>query len=517
MRKIVRTQVVTCIPAAQYLRMSTDDQQYSIDNQKAGICEYAARHGFNVVQTYEDSGKSGLVLNHRAGLLKLLQDVLSGKVSYKAILVYDISRWGRFQDADESAYYEFICKNAGVPVHYCAEQFPNDETLSSTLTKALKRSMAAEFSRELGEKVFKGKSRLAQLGFWEGGEAGYGYQRLMVSADGKPKQKLKLGEHKSLTTDRITLIPGNKREIKTVRHMFKIAAQSRLGTTEIARSLNRGGMLFQGHPWSNVQVKNVLTNPKYAGWNVWARRSQKLGGKLTAVPPENWIRKPGAFHPLVDQATFDRVQINLLRRADRDWSDEELTRRLKRLLAAKGRLSEGIIRGARAMCSPNTLRRHFGRSRDIYERVDYRPPFMDFFKGARAEPSMRLRRELVERIRAMFPQHVQVTQQRMRTRSILWLDDNFYVAVLLCKRNGGSKREYREAHWIVSPNPSEYDYITLVCRLNAASDAILSFHVFPRMNLIFRRSRKGDPWLATGRHLKTLSEFYSVVKTFRRA
>jgi hypothetical protein len=31
------------------------------------------------------------------------------------------SRWGRFQDADESAHYEFLCKSAGIPVHYCAE------------------------------------------------------------------------------------------------------------------------------------------------------------------------------------------------------------------------------------------------------------------------------------------------------------------------------------------------------------------------------------------------------------
>ncbi|MEO6246527.1 MAG: hypothetical protein ABIQ12_13930 [Opitutaceae bacterium] len=27
---------------------------------------------------------------------------------------YDVSRWGRFQDADESGYYEYICKRAGI-------------------------------------------------------------------------------------------------------------------------------------------------------------------------------------------------------------------------------------------------------------------------------------------------------------------------------------------------------------------------------------------------------------------
>ena len=77
------------------------------------------------------------------------------------ILVYDVSRWGRFQDSDEAAAYEFLCKNAGIPVHYCAEQFSNDGTQPSSIMKALKRTMAAEFSRELSVKVFDGHKRLA--------------------------------------------------------------------------------------------------------------------------------------------------------------------------------------------------------------------------------------------------------------------------------------------------------------------------------------------------------------------
>jgi DNA invertase Pin-like site-specific DNA recombinase len=121
------------IPAAQYLRMSTEHQQYSVKNQAAAIQEYAYVHGFAVVRTYEDSGRSGLLLKRRAGLQELLADVVSGKPDYAAILVYDVSRWGRFQDADEAAHYEFLCKQAGIPVHYCAEQFANDGTVSRSI------------------------------------------------------------------------------------------------------------------------------------------------------------------------------------------------------------------------------------------------------------------------------------------------------------------------------------------------------------------------------------------------
>jgi len=152
------------IPAAQYLRMSTEHQQYSLQNQSTAIQKYAEARGLQIVRTYSDVAKSGLVLRHRPGLQQLLRDVV-GTPAYRAILVYDVSRWGRFQDTDESAHYEFLCKSAGVPVHYCAETFSNDGTFPSLIMKTLKRTMAAEFSRELGVKVLEGQKRLAGLGF----------------------------------------------------------------------------------------------------------------------------------------------------------------------------------------------------------------------------------------------------------------------------------------------------------------------------------------------------------------
>ena len=106
---------------------------------------------------------------------------------FKSILVYDVSRWGRFQDADESAYYEYICRQAGVAVHYCAEQFENDGSPVSTIVKGVKRAMAGEYSRELSSKVFQGACRLVKLGFRQGGTAGYGLRRMLVDANGAKK------------------------------------------------------------------------------------------------------------------------------------------------------------------------------------------------------------------------------------------------------------------------------------------------------------------------------------------
>ena len=91
--------------AAQYVRMSTEHQQYSTNNQADKILEYAQHRNIEIVRTYADEGKSGLSIGGRASLQKLIADVESGAADFELILVYDVSRWGRFQDADESAYY----------------------------------------------------------------------------------------------------------------------------------------------------------------------------------------------------------------------------------------------------------------------------------------------------------------------------------------------------------------------------------------------------------------------------
>ena len=85
--------------------MSTEHQQYSMLNQADVIREYAKRRGFEIVKTYADEGKSGLNVAGRESLQRLLSDVQESRADFDVILVYDFSRCGRFQDADDSAYY----------------------------------------------------------------------------------------------------------------------------------------------------------------------------------------------------------------------------------------------------------------------------------------------------------------------------------------------------------------------------------------------------------------------------
>jgi len=359
------------VPAAIYVRMSTEHQQYSIENQSAAIRIYAENHGFTVVRTYSDPARSGLLLKNRRRLRDLLKDVADGKTDYKAILVYDVSRWGRFQDTDEAAHYEFLCKSAGVPIHYCAETFVNDGSLPSSIMKALKRVMAGEYSRELGVRVLGAHKRLAELGFKQGGLPGYGFRRLLVSKDRTPKQLLAHGEKKSIATDRVTLVPGPVCEIEEVREIFRKFTVDRWSLTAISRDLDQRGVpgVLNGR-WNHSTVARLLSHPKYIGCNVFNRVSERLGSAPVRVPRSDWIICPGAHEGIVDVKTFGLAQEILASQTIRK-TDEQILQGLRSLLAARGKLSNRIIDKSDGMPCTRTFWHRFGGLRRACELIGY--------------------------------------------------------------------------------------------------------------------------------------------------
>jgi DNA invertase Pin-like site-specific DNA recombinase len=80
------------IRAAQYVRTSTEHQQYSTENQSDVLREYAKKRGFEIVRTFIDAGKSGLHIDGRDELNELIADVQSGAADFGAILVTDRGR-----------------------------------------------------------------------------------------------------------------------------------------------------------------------------------------------------------------------------------------------------------------------------------------------------------------------------------------------------------------------------------------------------------------------------------------
>jgi DNA invertase Pin-like site-specific DNA recombinase len=495
---------MTTIPAAQYLRMSTEHQQYSAENQSLVISQYATNQGFSIVRTYSDPARSGLWLKNRAGLRELLRDVATGEVSYRAILVYDVSRWGRFQDTDESAHYEFLCKSAGIPVHYCAEPFPNDGSMFSLITKNLKRLMAAEYSRELGTKVLAGQKRLAQLGFKQGGSPGYGFRRLLLSSDRKPKQALASGERKSIATDRVVLIPGPANEVEVVRKIFRMFAIERRSIRAIVKDLNSTGIPFQNNrPWRHHVLSRMLSHPKYIGCNVFNRETMRLGSHRLTHTKADWVLVPDAHQGIVDPAVFAKTQ-NILENLTIRKADEVILESLRSVLCSEGRLSAKIIEAAPGMVSLSTLANRFGGLRQTYRLLGYDP-----LRQTPVRCSARLLREqLLSELEAMFPDELSVVSGG-KWRSWLKLRDGLIVRVFVA-RMATSKS------WRVDASKLEQQSITLLARVNAQATGFRDFYILPKIEKKHLWVQVNDSRLEEGIRLSDLSQLCKSVLLLAR-
>lgn len=361
----------------QYLRMSTEHQRYSLENQAAANALYAEARGLEIVRTYTDSGRSGLTLRGRDGLKSLLADTLSGSPGFSRVLVYDVSRWGRFQDPDQSAHYEFLCRDAGVEIEYCAEQFANDGSLFGTLAKSLKRIMAAEYSRELSAKVSQGQRRAAAKGLWQGGPARFGFRRQLIEEDGTPIAILRRGQRKSLTTQRVVLIPGPEEELEVVRSIFRTYAAGAL-PQEIAERLRaEEAPRWLSQAWSTSMVRRILSDEQYTGTQITSKTYSASVGVRRKNLSRDWIRKTGAFQPTVERALFDAVQLKRKgRHSIRDTPEKRqaLLDALTLLLKQQGRLNIANISASPTTPSPTTYKHAFGGLNAAYQLIGYTHP-----------------------------------------------------------------------------------------------------------------------------------------------
>jgi DNA invertase Pin-like site-specific DNA recombinase len=493
------------IPVAQYLRMSTDYQEYSLENQRAALALYASEHGMTIVQTYSDPGCSGLELKRRPGLRQLLQDVVS-KPLFQAVIVYDVSRWGRFQDPDEAAHYEFVCKSVGIPVHYSSELFVNDGSPASVLLKQLKRTMAGEYSRELGVKVYAGAKRLVEMGHKMGGTAGFGLRRCLVSADGR-RQVLEKGQRKTQTTDRVALVPGPASEVKIVREMFQLVAERGFRPGGIVRLLNsRGIRNSDGKLWAHQSVTWILTNPKYTGINVWGRTTSRLHTKVRSVPQNDWVSRDGAFEPLIDRALFDRVQHCLAHRTVRQ-SNDELLEDLRKLWKKKGKLSKQLVASSDLTPCPYTYVHRFGGLVAAYELIGYKVKRDSNAKLLHRNYWNRLRDELLTSFQTALPNRVRIVRLINLKKSMLLIDGSIPCTVIICP---AQITAYGQRRWLIRTSKSEQYYPSLLCVLDSDNSRISRMYLCPPAGRTHDfTKRECDPWFGENIRIRSIDQLCS--------
>lgn len=347
--------------AAAYVRMSTDHQELSIGLQMTAIQAYADAQDMELVAVYEDAAKSGLEIKNRAGMKRLLRDVMEEPRTFDVVLVYDVSRWGRFQDIDAAAYYEYTCRMHGAAVIYVKEMFGTAHDPMTALLKTLKRAMAAEYARELGVKCRDGQDRAIQLGFQVGPLPLIGLTRVAVDRLGN-RRLLGRRQHKGAQSDRVAWIHGPQWEVELVRRIFTMYADERGSIKSVARQLQfEDHRTAEGKRFTQGAVSNVLRNEAFAGNFVWGKKSSTARKK-----PHRETRANAVIEPIVSRELWEAVQKKLHRRRFQRRDQAQLLAALGQRLRENPTLSQ-IDLEATGLASKETYARAFGSFRAALE------------------------------------------------------------------------------------------------------------------------------------------------------
>ena len=354
------------IPAAIYLRRSTDRQEKSLGDQRREIVRYASEFGFDIVAEFVDDGVSGTSGETRQGFLSMLEKAQSPGRPWSYVLVWDIKRFGRMS-SDEVGYYRWLFKQAGVEIIYTSEGFTGSS--ADKFLRFFKQEAARDESATLSKAVIRGLVSLADQGWWPGGMAPYGYDlgyfdrsgllfqivrntdegdKLILDAEANPVRTVRRGQKvKGSDTEHVRLLPSTPARVDVIQRIFAwYAGGANLGFKSIADRLNREGVISpKGKGWAMSSIRVIIMNPVYIGRVVWNRRRM---GKFHRIAdrreverdgcgkrrlkwnaPQDWLVYENAHEPLVDRDTFDRAQRVMGERGDHRTATGFLTGKAK--------------------------------------------------------------------------------------------------------------------------------------------------------------------------------------------
>ncbi|HDX5580214.1 TPA: recombinase family protein [Escherichia coli] len=463
------------VRVAQYLRMSTDHQQYSLHNQSEYIKDYAEKNNMEIAYTYDDAGKSGVSIIGRHSLQQLLSDVEQKKIDIQAVLFYDVSRFGRFQNSDEAAYYSFLFERNGVDLIYCSEPIPTkDFPLESSVILNIKRSSAAYHSRNLSEKVFIGQANLIKLGYHQGGMAGYGLRRLLVDENGIAKEILGFRKRKSIQTDRVILIPGPKNEIKIVNSIYDLFIDDNMPEFIIAERLNEQNIPAEnGTLWTRAKIHQILTNEKYIGNNIYNKTSSKLKSRLVKNPKNEWVRCDKAYKPIISKKKYNKAQ-EIIQLRSVHLTNEELLEKLKQKLESNGKLSGFIIDEDDTGPSSSVYRTRFGGR--AYTLIGYKPEH-DYSYIQINEALRSFYSGIIEDFKGeILKSNCYIDEYKYAP--MLYINDEFLISVLITKCTHMKSGKLR---WKVRFDNSQKADITIVIRMDSQNISPLDFYIIPKI------------------------------------
>jgi DNA invertase Pin-like site-specific DNA recombinase len=337
--------------------------------QQELVRAWAEANGVDIIHEFADRGKSGLTAEGRDGFNDMMENWVSKRQDFDFILCLDVSRWGRFQDIDLSATYSAECKRHNKQVVYTTLGMPRPDDPMYPLYLHFERYRAAQYSKELSVKVWHGCIKIAEQGYWAGGSPPYGYRRLLLDEARKPVHVLERGHRKGIQNQRVSLTPGPREDVATIRRIFAEFVEDRHDMEQIADSLNKDGLRSaRGGPWNKEKIRRILANRIYAGTMVYNKTTQKLMTPTRRNPQKDWVITPGAFAPVVVESVFQQAQA-MLAQAALAYTPEVMLQHLERLHAKHGFLRASLLRADEKAPSASTYATHFASLDAAYQQV----------------------------------------------------------------------------------------------------------------------------------------------------
>ena len=300
---------------------------------------------------------------------------------------------------------------------------------------------------------------------------------MLIDQSGAIKTELSRGEHKSLQTDRVILMPGPENEVRTVNLMYRWFIDDGLVETEIAARLN--GMQVRtdlDRDWTRGTVHEVLTNEKYIGNNVYNRISFKLKKLRVENTPDMWIKKEGAFESIVPPDVFYTAQ-GIARARVYRYSNEELIERLRNLYQNRGFLSGLIIDETEGMPSTAIYSHRFGSLVRAYQMVGFTPDrdyrYLETNKFLR-----RFHPEIVKQTESQIAM-LGGSVRRDPATDLLRINDEFSISLVLARCQVPESGRH---HWKVRFDTSLAPDITVAVRLDQPNQAALDYYLLPRLD-----------------------------------
>ena len=317
-------------PAVGYVRMSTDKQEDSPQQQKAEITKLAARDGYRILRWYEDHGISGAKTHKRPEFRRMIRDA-EERGDFRAILCWDQDRFGRF-DSIEAGEWVSPLRRVGVElVTVCQGRIDWDD-FAGRLIYQITQEGKHRFLVDLSRNALRGMIRFAKQGHVLGMATPYGYDRLYFNAAGEEVCRIRRRERFRKPRDwTARLVPSaDRQEVETLRWLFRTFVTTPHSARWLAVDLNRRKVPSpNGKEWDWTHVKTLLKHPVYLGWLTYGRDSAGMyhhvsdDGEL--APSQRSSKRGGSdfapiivrdnHEPLIDQATFDAAQAKLKERS----------------------------------------------------------------------------------------------------------------------------------------------------------------------------------------------------------